>query len=68
MIIWDVSSSVIFGRPFFCHLWKTIVAREHEQSEEGLDLLEQNSEERKQSYLRRFLTAEHCNTTAMEQS
>jgi hypothetical protein len=53
---------------FFSHPWKTIVAREHEQCEEGLDLLEQNSEERKQSYLRRFLTAEHYNTTALEQS
>jgi len=29
---------------FFCHPWKTIVAREHEQCEEGLDPLEQNSE------------------------
>jgi hypothetical protein len=59
MIIWDV---------FFCNPWKTIVAKGHEQCKEGLDTLEQNSEERKQSYMSRFLTPKQYNTTAMEQS
>jgi hypothetical protein len=53
---------------FFFRPWKTLVAREHEQCEDGLDLLEQNCEERSQSYLRRFLTAEHYDTISMEQS
>jgi hypothetical protein len=43
-----------------------MVASAHEQCEEDLDPPEHKSEERKQSYLRRLLTAEHYNTTAME--
>jgi hypothetical protein len=53
---------------FFCHPWKTVVAMEHDLCEEGLDPLEQKSEGRTQSYLRRFLTGKHYITIAMEQS
>jgi len=57
----------LFGM-FLLSSLKTIVTRAHKQCEDDLDPLEHKAEERKQSYLRILLTAEHYNNTAMEQS